>query len=205
MTKGYKVLYTLLAPFFRLICGVKVVNPENEPDEPFFLCSNHISALDPIIIAASLKKHLPRYMAKSSLFKIPVIGWLVKCFGAFPVDRSGSGVDAIKKSIKNLENGECVGIFPQGHRNPGVSPRTTHTKNGMGMIEARTKSLVFPVCIKTNGYKQPLFKRTYVIFGEPIRYEAFGVTDSDNSADTSKKITAYAFDKICSLGENHEP
>ena len=203
MSKGYKILYFFLAPFFRLICGVKIVNPKNEPDEPFFICSNHLSALDPIIIAACLKKHLPRYMGKKSLFKIPLVGWLIKAFGAFPVDR-GAGVEGIKKSIEILNNGECVGIFPQGHRNPGVDPRKTEIKNGVGMIEARTKSLVFPVCLKTKGYKAPLFRRTYVIFGDPIRYEEFEINEEDSSAEKNRKITEYVFDKICTLGEAYE-
>jgi 1-acyl-sn-glycerol-3-phosphate acyltransferase len=203
MSKGYKVLYFLLAPFFKFICGVKVVNPQNEPDSSFLVCSNHLSALDPIIIAACLKKHQPRYMGKNSLFRIPVLGWLIKALGAFPVDRS-SGVEGIKKSIEMLNDGECVGIFPQGHRNPGMDPRETVVKNGVGMIEARTKSLVFPICIKTKGYKAPLFRRTYVIFGDPIRYEEFNVTESDSSSEKNKKITEYIFDKICDLGEKHE-
>ena len=203
MSKGYKILYFLLAPFFRFICGVKVVNPQNEPDSSFFICSNHLSALDPIIIAACLKKHQPRYMGKKSLFKIPVLGWLIKALGAFPVDRS-AGVEGIKKSIELLNADECVGIFPQGHRNPGVDPRETEVKNGAGMIEARTKSLVFPVCIKTKGYKAPLLRRTYVIFGDPIKYEDFKVAESDSSSEKNKKITEYIFDKICDLGEKHE-
>ena len=103
-----------------------------------------------------------------------------------------------------LNDGECVGIFPQGHRNPGMDPRETVVKNGVGMIEARTKSLVFPICIKTKGYKAPLFRRTYVIFGDPIRYEEFNVTESDSSSEKNKKITEYIFDKICDLGEKHE-
>ncbi len=204
MTKGYKFLYNLLAPLLRLIFGVKVINPEKEPNAHFLVCSNHISALDPIVIAASLKKHQVHFMGKKSLFKVPVLGWLIKMFGAFPVDRDGSGIDAIKTSIKLLESSECVGIFPQGHRNPGVIPRGTPIKNGAGMITSRAKTMVFPVHIKTKGYKKPLFRRTYVIYGDPIPFEDFIISDGDSSSETNRKITAEIFDRICTLGENHE-
>ena len=203
MSKGYKFLYFVLAPFLRLIFGAKTVNPENEPDEPFLICSNHLSAVDPILIAACLKKHQPRFMGKKSLFKIPILGWIIKAFGAFPVDR-GAGLEAIKKSISMLNDGECVGIFPQGHRNPGKAPRETEIKNGIGMIEARTQSLVLPICIKTKGYKAPIFRRSYVIFGEPIKYEDFPITEECSSAEKNRIITEYIFDKICKLGEEHE-
>ena len=207
MSKGYKVLYFLLAPLIRLLFGVKVIAPENEPEagRPLIIAANHISAADPVIVCASLKRHQPRYMAKKSLFKIPLLKQLITAFGAFPIDRTGSALGAIKTSISLLETGNCLGIFPQGHRYPGVDPRGTELKKGVGMIEEHVKVDVLPVCIKTKNYRCPFLRRTYIIIGEPIPYSDFKLTDDMNSSATYSAISEQVFDRICTLGEKFDP
>lgn len=207
MSKGYKILHFLLAWIFRAVYRVKVIFPENEPDpgKAYIMCANHLSAMDPILICAGLKKLQPRYMAKDSLFKVPVISSLIKAFGAYPVNRNGSALSAIKKSMEILGNNDCIGIFPQGHRHPGISPRDTEVKNGVGMICAKTGSDLIPICIKPKNYKYMLFfRKTYIIIGKPISYNELPITEDMSSSDKNKAITEYVFDKICSLGENYE-
>lgn len=207
MTKGYKVLYFLLAPLIRLLFGVKVIYPENESEQgrPLIVAANHISAADPVIICASLKKHQPRYMAKKSLFKIPLLKQLISAFGAFPIDRTGSALGAIKTSIALLEAGNCVGIFPQGHRYPGVSPRGTDVKKGVGMIAAHTKADILPIAIKTQNYRCPFLRRTYIIIGKPIAYSELNLHEDGSSSALHAAISEQVFDRICVIGEKFDP
>ena len=201
MSKTYRFFYTLFVGIVRLIFRIKVVGAENEPKEGAVLvCSNHISAADPVIICAAMKNQVC-FMAKKELFKIPVVSWLIKILGAFPIDRGGKDVGAIKKAVSYLEEGKRVGIFPQGTRHPGENPRETSLKNGAAMITIRAKSDVLPVYIHRKGNKPGLFKKTIVIIGKPIKFESFNY-DSENSSEYGR-ITREVFDEICKLGEDY--
>ncbi len=158
----------LLAGLIRVVFRVKIIGAENEPDNgAFLICSNHISEADPVILGASLK-HNPKYMAKKELMKIPILKQLVTALGAFPIDRGGNDVGAIKKTIEYLKNGESVIMFPQGTRYKGIDPKETEVKSGCALISQKAGVPVLPIFIKTKKYSVLPFRRTYVIIGCPI-------------------------------------
>lgn len=195
----YEKVYKNLAKFIRKIFRAGVTGSENEPESGgCILCANHTSLLDVIILAAMMKRQV-RYMAKKELFKIPVIGSLIKALGAFPVDRGGNDVSSIKYTLSLVESGELVGMFPQGTRHPGENPRDTEIKNGVGMMVYRSKANVLPVFIKTKGNKTQLFRKTEIIVGELIKYE--DLEYSSGGQQEYKRASDYIFDKICTLGE----
>ena len=203
-SKIYRVCYALFAGIVGIIFRIKVIHPENEPDEGGFLvCANHIAASDAVIMCYAFRKHQVRLMAKKELFQIPVLSSLFKMLGAFPIDRSGGDVGAIKKAVGLLKQGDSVGIFPQGHRHPGVDPRTTPTKNGAALICARAEADLFPIYIWRKGNKPKLFRNTYVIMGERIPFAE--ISAMAGSQGEYKKITDMVFDRICTLGENFSP
>ncbi len=197
----YAFLHLILAWLARLIFCVSCKTRKKEPplsSGPLLVCANHISALDPVLICAVLRKHQPRVMAKKELFKVPVLGWLVRQLGAYPIDRSGANADVILKTIKMLEDGYCVGMFPQGTRRAGVDPSTTPIKSGAGLIASRSKASVLPIHIKCKDYRIKAFRRVTLIIGDPIPYEEYtkgGALEGD-----SKAVTQYIFDRICELG-----
>ena len=199
MNKVYRVFKKVFGGFLRFIFRVKVINPEKEiTGEPFILCANHTGAADPIIISVTMKNQIS-YMAKKEAFKVPILAQFLRSIGTFPVDRKKGDVAAIKKTVEILKDGGCVGIFPQGTRCPGVDPRTTEVKNGIGMIAARTGVGVLPVYIKTKKNKTGIFKKTRLIVGDYIKPSEL---DFDlPPREKYKKISEYVFDKICSLGE----
>ena len=174
----YSVAHKCLAGFFRFAYGIKVTGKEHEPTEgPVLVCANHLSNHDVIILGSSLKRSV-RFFAKAELFKVPVVGALVKALGAFPIQR-GDAVSAtatIKFSLNLLNDGEMVGIYPQGTRHPGVDPRTTEVKGGIGMLAYRSKATVLPVLIRTKSWKCGFFRRTWVTIGKPISFEELGMT-----------------------------
>ena len=141
-------------------------------------------------------------MAKKELFGIPVLAQLIRMLGAFPVDRGGGDVGAIKNAVGIVEGGCCLGIFPQGHRYPGEDPRGTPTKNGAALIAVRASAPVVPVYIWRKGKKGGVFRRTYVIIGEKIPFESFGY-DKEATGEYNR-ITAAVFDRVCALGEEFE-
>ena len=208
-TRIYGRLHRLLARFFLRLFRVRVHFAEREPaDTHSLLCCNHISAVDPILLAAASHRQQPHFMAKKELFKIPLLAGLIRTLGAFPVDRTGD-VGAIKTSVSLLESGKCVGIFPQGTRCPGKAPRETadRVKNGAGLLVCKTGVSVLPVCLKTKKNKLLLFRRVDLIIGEPIPYEV--LTESiDPSAMTHQALYSHVsrvvFEHICALYEEVE-
>ena len=195
-SRFFRVCYAIFAWAVKLIFRIKVINAENEPDEGgYLICANHESAIDAVVICYAFKKNQAMLMAKKELFKIPLLAQLIKLLGAFPVDRGGGDVSAIKRSIALIKEGKCVGMFPQGHRYPGVDPRTTDVKKGAGLIVSRAECGAVPVYILRKNNKPKLFGRTYVIIGKKLEYSDFA-NEGDYDA-----ITAKIFSNICDLGD----
>ena len=196
----YKIFYTLFSGLVGLILRIKVIGRENEPAKGgFVVCANHTSGTDPIVICYAFRKHQVRFMAKKELFKIPILAQLVSVLGAFPVDRAGNDVGAIKKAVNMVKEGKCMGIFPQGHRYPEVDPRTTETKNGAALITVKSEADVIPAYIVRKNNANKLFRRTWLVIGEPIPFESFNY-DAEGAGEYAR-ISEIIFDRICTLGE----
>ena len=202
-SRTYRVIYKIFAGIVGWIFNIRVIRREEESDKGrFIVCANHTSATDAIVICYAFRKHQVRYMAKKELFKIPVLAPLIKLLGAFPVDRGGNDVGAIRKAVDMVKEGKCMGIFPQGHRYPEVDPRTTKTKNGAELIATRAEADIIPAYIARKNNRFKLFRRTYVVLGERIPYESLNYNkDADGEY---ARITSLIFDKVCVLGEDFE-
>jgi len=156
---SYTFFRALLRFLYKILFRVKAIDTHHIPNEgAVILASNHISLLDPPLVGILIKRKV-HFMAKEELFKIPVLGWLIRSFGAYPVKR-GSGIDAVKASIKLLKDEKVMGIFPEGTRK-----QADEAKKGTAMIALRSKAKVIPVAI-VGEYK--LFKTTKVVYGEPL-------------------------------------
>ena len=194
----YMKLHAFLAPAIRFFQRVKVTGKENIPkDAGYILCPNHIAARDVILIGAVYPKEI-RFIAKKELFSVPLLGKLIKKLGAIQIDRGGSDVAAIKSAINLAKSGQNVAIFPQGHRNPGVHPALTETKNGAALIAYKSGCDVIPVCIKTKGFKYNFFGKKEIIFGKPIKNSEFNFVNGGN--DEYKVATERIFSEILKLG-----
>ena len=190
--KFYRVFHGVLRKPFMWLLRVHVHGAENEPcesDGPYIICGNHTVFADPVFLCAATNLQQPHFMAKKELFKIPLLGLLIKGLGAFPVDRGGSDVAAIKKSIAMLKDGKCVGIFPQGHRNVGINPRETEIHHGIGMIAHRTQATILPCYLCMKDYKYKFGRRVDIVIGKPMPYEEYASGLSGTAEYTA--ITEY--------------
>lgn len=187
----------LLAGLIRKLWRIKVVGKENElQNKPYLICSNHMSMLDPVVIGAAIK-HNPKYMAKAELMRVPVLKGLLKALGAFSVDRGGSDVAAIKKTINLLKDGESVVMFPQGTRHKGVDPKTTSIKFGCSMIAHRAEVGVLPVYIKVKDHRVRIFRKTEIIIGKEITCDE--LNEISKNGEDHKSAAEYIFSKITEL------
>lgn len=196
----YEKFYQTFAPFVRWLWRVDAVGTENLPAGGAILAANHTSFADPIVISCAARRQV-RYMAKKELFKTPLAP-LIKSLGAYPVDRGGSDVSSIRRTIELVDSGEWVGIFPQGHRHPGEDPRGTEIKPGVGLIAYRSGAPVVPVFIRNKGRRTRIFRRNTVLFGKPISPEELGF--SAGGKTEYMNASRILFDRICTLGEEAE-
>src|SRR5262245_21440053 len=111
-----KLVRTVLEALFRVLFTYDCRGEENIPAGAAVVAANHPSYLDPVLLSLQVDRPI-RFMAWDALFRVPVLGWLLAVFGAFPVDvRKGHGRAAYDKAKGYLEAGELVGIFPEGKR-----------------------------------------------------------------------------------------
>lgn len=109
-------LRAVVEALFRVLFTYDCLGEEKIPEGPAVVAANHPSYLDPILLSLQVKRPI-RFMAWDALFRVPLLGGLVRLFGAFPVDlRRGRGGSAYEAAKALLEEGEVVGIFPEGRR-----------------------------------------------------------------------------------------
>ena len=193
----YSFLYKPLSPFFKFFFRVKLSGSENEPkDGAYLACPNHLSNNDVLITAACLKRKV-HFFAKAELFKIPVLKQLITALGAFPVKRGAADVSAIKKTIQLLDEGKCVGLYPQGTRRRGVDPRQTEVKAGIAMIVYRKDVPILPICIQTKKMKILPFRKTFVTLGKPIYRDELGFKKGTKSE--YENASHIIFDRITEM------
>jgi len=160
---------------------------EKLPRNGVLLCPNHASNWDPILIALKLpvnyRLHL---MGKEELFRNPIMNWVLRKVGGFPVDRGGADIQAVKTAMQAIRQGDNLLIFPEGTviRN-GIGHTDglpAHAKAGVAVIGVRTGATMVPVFV--DGEKK-LFRRTRIIFGDP--YEPV-YTGRRGTAEEMQKI-----------------
>jgi 1-acyl-sn-glycerol-3-phosphate acyltransferase len=148
----------------RTLWRARVFGAENVPVEgPLIIACNHVSYLDPPALGCLAPRRIS-YMAKKELFKVPVLGPLIRALGAYEVDRRGSATGAIRRSLRVLESGGVVGIFPEGTRNRGggAAPQT-----GVALLASLGQAPVVPACIRGTDRALRL-GRIEVAFGAPL-------------------------------------
>ncbi|URN94143.1 MAG: 1-acyl-sn-glycerol-3-phosphate acyltransferase [Candidatus Pristimantibacillus lignocellulolyticus] len=169
---SYKIFRAILRFIYRILFRINAVGTENIPAEgAVIIATNHTSLLDPPAVGILIKRQV-RFMAKEELFKIPVLGMLIRSFGAYPVKRGGVSIDAIKSSINLLKTGDVMGVFPEGTRKKGDDG--TGAKKGTAMIALRSKATVIPAAI-VGDYR--LFRKTTITYGKPVDIHNVTATD----------------------------
>lgn len=194
---GQVLLRMICKPLFRL----NVIGKENIPaDGAFLLCSNHVSAADPILLGIVQPRQM-NYMAKAELFQNKLLGALLRGLGAFPVERGTGGADSLAHADKLLEEDAAVGVFIEGTRSK--TGELLRPKTGAALLCYRSHAPVVPVCITAEGGKPKLFHRTEIRFGKPMTPdipEQSSMHLRRASRDIMGEITALRAESVKSMG-----
>lgn len=194
MTKFYRIIYTIVAPIIHLLFPCRAVGLEKIPEGGALLCANHVSGWDPIVIALSLPRDSRlTVMAKDQLFRIPLLGGFLRKLGIIPVKRGESDLNAVKSSMRALNGGNRLLVFPEGTR---VEERgEVEAKGGVTMMATRTGVPMIPVYC---GGKHKFLRKTTIVFGEPYIPVIAGRRPTP---DENRAIAAEIMERIYALSE----
>lgn len=193
----------------KVVCVVlgryRAYGTENVPkDGGVILAPNHISYLDPPAVGVGIRRQV-HFMAKLELFQIPVLGFLIKSVGAFPVKRGTADRAALKRAIELLQQGKVVCLFPEGKRSETGEPLDAEL--GVGMIVLKAKVPVVPVAVigttSVLPFDSPLprFGKIRMYYGKPISFEHLYDKSSDRAA--IEEVGATVMESIRKLRSEH--
>jgi 1-acyl-sn-glycerol-3-phosphate acyltransferase len=155
-----------------LIYRVKAIGVENVPKSgPLLLAPNHFSQMDHFFIGLYLRRKV-RFMAKSQMFGPPVLTYVYKHGGVFPVRRGHHDEEAIKSALTILGQGEMLLVYCEGGRSR--SGKLGEVKPGIGRIALESDVTVVPVAIQgsetVRRWKRFRFPKVTVQFGKPLSF-----------------------------------
>lgn len=169
-----KLIKLVLYPLFRLLFSVEYHGLENVPLRgAVILAGNHPSYLDPVLVLLPVDRPI-RFMGWDLLFKIPVLGQIFRALGAFPVDlRKGKGEAAFQQALRVLNEGEALGIFPEGQRSEQGPMGELRT--GVARLAIESGAPIVPITIGGASRAWPKWKllpkpaKLVVRFHEPLQ------------------------------------
>ncbi len=199
---GFRVLF---ATYFRW----RVFNPERVPSQgPVILASNHASFLDPPLVGAGLPRAI-NYLARESLFRFPVVGWVLRNWNSVPVDREGGGAKGLKAILDRLLAGGGIILFPEGTRTR--DGKLQPARSGIGLTVIKSDAPVIPVRVfgtfaaygRQMRFPRPC--RVAVKYGRPMNFERLRAEAKVCSKPRLKEIYQQVAEEIMAAIARLEP
>ncbi len=172
-----KLVYQLVSkviifPIYKLIFRGNLIGRENIPQKgSFIMVSNHGSLLDPPLLGHAIGRNIS-FMAKSELFRIPLLGFIIKSCGAYPVKRGIVDKKTIEVACRKLLTNNSIGIFIDGTRQK--DGRVNKPKKGAALLSFKNQKILLPVAI-INSHRLvklkffiPFFTKIVIKVGKPI-------------------------------------
>jgi 1-acyl-sn-glycerol-3-phosphate acyltransferase len=145
----YALAKLVVPPVIRFWVRLDCQGLEHIPRQgPVIIAANHISYFDPLCLAVFIDAagREVRFLAKSELYRNPLLGWVLRSAGQIPVYReSRDAARSLQDAVAAMREGAAVAIYPEGTttRNPDFSPMKA--KTGVARLAALTGAPVVPV------------------------------------------------------------
>jgi len=171
----------ILKPILNLIVKKDWRGGEKLPQSgPAIVVCNHLSYLDPLTFTHFLYNNgrAPRYLGKESVFRVPIVGRVIRGAGQIPVSReSKDAVKGLEHAIAVLKAGHLLGVYPEGTLTRDENLWPMRAKTGVARLALMTGTPVYPCAswgpekvLPPYSKKIRLFPRTRVsiMMGEPV-------------------------------------
>lgn len=199
----YIIIVAIVMVVFRILFQYRIIGKENlrqykRNGRPFIVCANHRNILDPvfIVMAYGWGRKLS-VMGKAELFENPILGYIFRACGGFPVERGSGDKSVLEKGINDIKDGRGMLIFPEGTR--GKSDKMLRLKSGAFMIAASTGADIIPIRLiyPTKTRQVKFFGKVIVNIGEPLLAEDLNLTSGSKARLRAAKRTLEAsFEKL---------
>lgn len=146
---------------------------EGLPEGGAIFLINHQSFLDPLLVGLPLRRPVS-YLARDTLFPVPLVGWVLRNTYVMPIRRDAATTESLRESIRRVEQGFYVGIFPEGTRSRDGT--VGDFKPGFVALLRRCRAPLVPIGIAgamevmPRGAVFPRPRRVHVQFGTPIPF-----------------------------------
>jgi 1-acyl-sn-glycerol-3-phosphate acyltransferase len=182
-----------------LIYRVRGIGVENVPREgALVLAPNHFSQMDHFFVGVYLRRKI-RFMAKSQMFGPPVLTYIYKHGGVFPVRRGHHDEEAFKTAHEILDQGGMLLVYAEGGRSRSGEMGTP--KPGIGRIALESGVPIVPIAIhgsaRVRGWKRLRFPKVTVRFGEPVSFPV----ESSPSRERQLEVATQVFDRVRTMYE----
>jgi 1-acyl-sn-glycerol-3-phosphate acyltransferase len=175
-----------------LIYRVRGIGIENVPREgALVLAPNHFSQMDHFFVGVYLRRKI-RFMAKSQMFGPPVLTYIYKHGGVFPVRRGQHDEEAIRTAHTILDQGGMLLVYAEGGRSR--SQEMGRPKPGIGRIALESGAPIVPVAIhgsaRVRGWKRLRFPKVTVQFGKPISFAVEPAPGRERQLEVAMEVFA---------------
>lgn len=177
---------------FRVLVPLRVRGAEHiPPSGPLILAANHIGGLDPFALA----KACPRwthFLAKEELFRNPFVAYVIRQWGAIPIDRSAADLGSARAALQVLRAGQVLAIFPEGTRSltGELGPIGPGTVN----LALKRRVPIVPAIIQGTprawpaGGLIPRGRPVLIVFGPPLRLWELLRSDTEASREDGARL-----------------
>lgn len=208
------IFATIAAPLVGMMVRFRFHDRHKMPkDGAIVIAPNHFTNIDPIVIGVGMW-HLgrnPRFMAKASILRVPVLGWILRLSGQIPVERGGStkSAQSLKAAHELVSRGRAIIVYPEGSltRDPDMWPM--RGKSGAVRLALEQGIPIIPVAhwgtqavMARYSKKINFFPRhdVHIKVGDPVDLSAFA--DRPRDASTLAAATTKVMDAITALLED---
>ncbi len=200
MKWSYWLVYSCARLFFRLFFRLRVEGLEYFRPGAGIIAANHVSLYDPEVVSVSCPEEV-HFLAKESLFRIPILGRLIRILNSHPVSRDGSDAATFRLILRLLQEGKKVILFPEGSRSD--DGRIQPLEKGLPFLVQKAKCSIYPVYVSgafeawPRSRKFPKLRgRMTCSFGPPIEWEEFEKMDKK---EAMQKINERTREALCAL------
>lgn len=195
ITGTYRAAMAVCRPIVSGWGRLEVIGRELLPESgPLLIAGNHDSYYDTVSAGiAALPRRQIQALAKEELWKFPGLAPVLNGMGQIPISRGTGDMDAFERAVRELREGACIGIFPEGTRSKGEVLRARSGFGRLAQLVPEARIMLVAINGTTDFVRFPKRPKVTIEFFEPASGQRVeGESPSELSARLLAEIRAKA-------------